>query len=106
MVGIQRRLSGRTPDAVFQGGPYAYIRHPFYLSYMLAFAAAALALPQIPMLVVCAANLALYVYMAISDERTMVDSPLASDYAAYKQRVGMFLPARALLSCKRGSQKV
>ena len=90
--GFSVGLSGRVPDSVFQGGPYAYVRHPFYLSYMLAFAGSALALPQIPMLVVCVANLALFTYMVISDERTIEGSPLASDYATYKQRVGRFFP--------------
>jgi protein-S-isoprenylcysteine O-methyltransferase Ste14 len=90
--GFSVGLSGRVPDSVFQEGPYAYVRHPFYLSYMLAFAASALALPQIPTLVVCIANLALFTYMAISDERTIEDSPLALDYATYKQSVGRFLP--------------
>jgi protein-S-isoprenylcysteine O-methyltransferase Ste14 len=90
--GFSVGLSGRVPDSVFQGGPYAYVRHPFYLSYMLAFAASALALPQIPTLVVCVANLALYSYMAINDERMIAGSPLASNYATYKQHVGRFVP--------------
>ena len=30
-------LAGEVPDAVCESGPYRYIRHPFYLSYVIAF---------------------------------------------------------------------
>jgi len=100
--GFSVGLSGRVPDSVLQNGPYAYVRHPFYLSYMLAFSASALALPQTPTVVVCVANLALFTYMAINDERTIAGSPLASDYALYKQRVGRFVPRAFTKSNSKG----
>jgi protein-S-isoprenylcysteine O-methyltransferase Ste14 len=36
-------LSGEVPDAVCETGPYRYVRHPFYLSYMMAFLGMAVA---------------------------------------------------------------
>jgi len=38
-------LAGEVPPAVCDAGPYGYVRHPFYLSYMVAFAGVAVAFP-------------------------------------------------------------
>jgi protein-S-isoprenylcysteine O-methyltransferase Ste14 len=99
-VGRQRLhigLSGRVPDAVTEGGPYRWLRHPFYLAYMLAFGAVALALRSRTGTIVALANVALFAGMALHDEAALARSPLASAYAAYRGRVGMLLllPRRA-----------
>ena len=46
---------------------------------------------------VALANAALFVVMALHDERTLASSPLAEAYAAYRRRVGvlLLLPRRA-----------
>jgi protein-S-isoprenylcysteine O-methyltransferase Ste14 len=85
-------LAGEVPPAVCDVGPYRYVRHPFYLSYMVAFLGVALAFPSLIVAGVCALNIGLFVYMAMDDERVLLQSPLASDYKNYKLRVGMFLP--------------
>lgn len=90
--GFSVGLSGRVPSSVFEGGPYAYIRHPFYSSYILAFASVPLAWHAAPAVVMFVANAAFYVYLSFDDERALASSPLAADYAAYKRRVGRFLP--------------
>lgn len=84
-------LSGRAPDAVLEAGPYRVLRHPFYLSYMLAFAAVALALRSRLGSGVLLANVALFTGMALHDERSLAHSPLAAAYAAYRRRVGIAL---------------
>jgi protein-S-isoprenylcysteine O-methyltransferase Ste14 len=85
-------LSGEVPGAVCDVGPYSYVRHPFYLSYMMAFIAVGVAFPSLIVGVVCALNIGLFVYMAIDDERTLLGSAIAADYERYKLRVGMFFP--------------
>jgi protein-S-isoprenylcysteine O-methyltransferase Ste14 len=85
-------LSGEVPGAVCDAGPYRYVRHPFYLSYMLAFVAVAVAFPSLVVAGVCVFNIGLFVYMAVDDERVLFASPLGADYKSYKTRVGMFLP--------------
>ena len=40
---------------------------------------------------VALANTALFIVMALHDERTLARSPLAGAYAAYRGRVGMLL---------------
>ena len=85
-------LAGEVPPALCDAGPYRYVRHPFYLTYMVAFVGVAVAFPSLVVSVVCALNIGLFVYMAIDDERVLAGSSLAVDYRAYRRRVGMFLP--------------
>lgn len=85
-------LSGEVPGAVCDTGPYRHVRHPFYLSYMVAFVAVAVAFPSPIVSGVCVLNMGLFVYMAFDDERVLLASAMAADYESYKMRVGMFLP--------------
>ena len=85
-------LAGEVPPALCDAGPYRYSRHPFYVSYMLAFVGVAVAFPSLIVSGVCVLNIGLFVYMALDDERVLLASPLGADYRQYKVRVGMFLP--------------
>jgi protein-S-isoprenylcysteine O-methyltransferase Ste14 len=85
-------LAGEVPPAVCNAGPYRYVRHPFYLSYMVAFVAVAVAFPSLIVSGVCLVNIGLFVYMAIDDEGVLLASALSADYRAYRGRVGMFVP--------------
>jgi protein-S-isoprenylcysteine O-methyltransferase Ste14 len=85
-------LAGEVPPALCDAGPYRYVRHPFYLSYMLAFVAVAVAFPSFIVSGVCVANIGLFVFMAIDDERVLLGSAMAADYQSYRGRVGMFMP--------------
>src|SRR5271167_3380655 len=78
-------LGGEVPSAVCENGPYKFVRHPFYLSYMVAF-------PSLVTSAVCMLSIALFVYMAFDDERVLLQSELAADYQTYRRRAGMFLP--------------
>jgi len=84
--------SGDVPDAVCGAGPYAFVRHPVYLSYMLAFLAVPIAFPRLSTLAVFLFNVALFAHAACDDERSLAASELKSAYAAYKERTGMFIP--------------
>jgi protein-S-isoprenylcysteine O-methyltransferase Ste14 len=85
-------LGGEVPTAVCDAGPYRFVRHPFYLSYIVAFLGALVALPSLVTAVVCVLDIALFIYMAVDDERVLLRSGLAGDYQLYRKRVGMFLP--------------
>ncbi len=84
--------SGEVPETLCESGPYRFVRHPLYLSYILAFAALLAALPTVWTVLIFAFNIALFVHAAFSDQRSLAESPLAADYADYKKRVGMFFP--------------
>ncbi|MEZ0244749.1 MAG: isoprenylcysteine carboxylmethyltransferase family protein [Sphingomonas sp.] len=91
-VGPSIAWSGEVSDAVCDTGPYARIRHPIYTSYMLAFAAVAIALPMIATAAILLINAALYLHAALDDERSLARSVLSDDYARYRARTGMFFP--------------
>lgn len=81
-----------TPDRLVTAGPYAYVRHPFYTSFILMLIAAAAALPHAGTLVLLAVG-ALQLYRtARREEKRLLDSSLAAEYAAYMGRTGRFMP--------------
>jgi len=93
---IDRRFhiawSSDVPEAVCEAGPYVYVRHPLYTSYILAFAAMLATVASPWTLAIFAINLGLFVHAARDDERSIAASALAAKYAPYRQRVGMFFP--------------
>lgn len=84
--------SGDVPGELCDSGPYAFVRHPVYLSYVLAFLAVPIAFPMWSTLVILVFNVALYVHAARDDERSIDASELGQAYAAYRGRTGMFVP--------------
>lgn len=90
--GFRVGWSGFVPDELCERGPYRYVRHPLYTSYLLAFLAAAIALPHPLTAAVFVVNILLVIHGARDDERAIADSPLAAAYAAYRGRAGMFWP--------------
>jgi protein-S-isoprenylcysteine O-methyltransferase Ste14 len=90
--GFHIAWSGDVPDSVCDEGPYALIRHPVYLSYMLAFLALAVAMPRWETAAILVFNAALFTHAAMSDERSLAGSPLDEAYARYKRSTGMLFP--------------
>lgn len=81
------------PSSLVKAGPYQYIRHPFYLSYFLAWLAVPVALLNawlaIPILVMGW----LYVTAATAEEKRFLSNKnFATEYQQYRERTGMFLP--------------
>jgi protein-S-isoprenylcysteine O-methyltransferase Ste14 len=85
-------LSGEVPETVCKQGPYKYVRHPFYMSYMTAFLGMVTAFPAPVTGTLCVLNIAFFVNMAFDDESVLARSKLAADYGEYKTSAGMFLP--------------
>jgi protein-S-isoprenylcysteine O-methyltransferase Ste14 len=84
------------PEELCERGPYRFIRHPIYLSYMLACLACFVALPHWITALLLLANVALFAHAALTDERRIAMSALAVDYADYRRRVGRFWPRFAV----------
>jgi protein-S-isoprenylcysteine O-methyltransferase Ste14 len=86
-------FSNDTPALLWTGGPFRYIRNPFYASYLLAMASVAMMLPGLIRFLVFAATALLLTSAARHEEQKFANSPLAGEYESYRQRTGRFLPA-------------
>lgn len=86
------------PRTFVNQGPYRYVRHPFYTSYVILWGGWAIAAWSpwaiIPFLVMTG----IYVFAARDEERKFGLTDMAGDYAAYRRRTGMFFPRLAALS--------
>jgi protein-S-isoprenylcysteine O-methyltransferase Ste14 len=80
------------PDSLLTSGPYRIVRHPFYTSYLLFWIGWGVAVWSPWAVLVVAIMLVLYVRAALMEERKFSLSPLASDYAVYRRRAGLFWP--------------
>lgn len=83
--------TAETPTMIYEGGPYRYVRHPFYLSYSLCWIGTAIAAGW-PQWCACALLIAWYYGTAQSEEENFAQSPMASAYAEYSARTGMIFP--------------
>jgi len=73
-------------------GPYAYIRHPFYTSFLLAFAAAAIGFPHPSTLIAFVYGVAVLTIAALGEERRLQQSEFGEDYLVYLSVSGRFFP--------------
>jgi protein-S-isoprenylcysteine O-methyltransferase Ste14 len=82
----------RMPHTLLQDGPYAFVRHPFYSSYILQWLGWALGAWSVWALVPLAGMTTVYWYAAADEEARFEKTAMAQDYAAYKRSTGRFLP--------------
>jgi protein-S-isoprenylcysteine O-methyltransferase Ste14 len=73
-------------------GPYRFVRHPFYLSYLVVWSAGVFATGNAWLALPVAAMLWVYWNAAKSEERKFELSGLAQDYRAYRESTGMLFP--------------
>jgi protein-S-isoprenylcysteine O-methyltransferase Ste14 len=80
------------PQFVHTSGPYAYIRNPFYASYLLAGISTIVMWPSVWGLVVELVAIGYYEWLARFEEGKFLRSPVAAQYAAYKAQTGRLFP--------------
>jgi len=80
------------PQFVHASGPYAYIRNPFYASYILAGISTIVMWPSVWGAVVVSLAIVYYAWLARYEEAKFERSPVAGDYAKYKARTGRLFP--------------
>lgn len=80
------------PTDLVKSGPYAFIRHPFYTSYMLFWLGCAIATLHSYNFAFFAVLIAMLTAGAIGEERSFETSPHAEAYARYRATTGMFWP--------------
>ncbi len=82
------------PVSLVTRGPYRFVRHPFYTSYLIFWTGLAIATWTVWALPVVVAMAAIYTIAARDEERKFASSPMAAEYAHYRSRTGMFWPGR------------
>ena len=89
------------PDNIMRSGPYRYVRHPFYTSYVLFWLACAMATLHVLsigfLVVIAAINLA----AARREEHAFAASPFAAEYEDYRRTAGMFWPRLGAFAGRR-----
>lgn len=81
-----------TPEFLWTGGPFAYIRNPFYASYMLSAGSVTLMHPHPPQLVGFALLVVVSSGAARHEEHKFHNSPLNDAYQTYAGKTGRFIP--------------
>lgn len=96
-----RSVSGRRFSYIFEtdvpgflhtAGPYAWIRNPFYASYLLALGSSAALFPGILPGAIVVMMAVYFNFAARFEERKFEASALSDAYARYRRRTGRFLP--------------
>jgi protein-S-isoprenylcysteine O-methyltransferase Ste14 len=88
------------PVHIVTYGPYNWVRHPFYVSFILLLIGSALIARDAITLAALPLGLLSLDWTARSEEKKLLASSLGDEYGAYRQRTGRFVPrlARALSS--------
>jgi protein-S-isoprenylcysteine O-methyltransferase Ste14 len=78
--------------SVVTGGPYRWVRHPFYTAYTFAWLASCTATFWWPILAGSGVLVLLYRAAAREEEAHLLSTPGASSYERYMRGTGRFLP--------------
>lgn len=81
---LSRALSQDIPKTLISGGPYTYIRNPFYTAYLTSYAAATVLSNRSGDYVLLACFYACYYLTSLDEERKFSESSLADAYAQFK----------------------
>ena len=87
----QALATGTATRELIQHGPYAFVRHPIYLSYWLVFAAVILVYRTWTPLILLAMTLASFSRRARQEEIALAER-FGEEWNAYAARVPIFLP--------------
>jgi protein-S-isoprenylcysteine O-methyltransferase Ste14 len=88
-------FSTDAPEHLTDCGPYRFIRHPFYTSYLCAWLAGVFATQQWYLIGTTLVMLLVYIWAARQEEQKFMHSPLASSYVYYRRNAGLFWPKHA-----------
>ena len=91
-VPLSRTLVEGLPKSLITTGPFAVIRHPFYLSFSLAWLAAPVASHGPVIMLLSIGAIAVYVIAARREERELEDQ-FGEAYRHYKLGTGYVLPS-------------
>jgi len=91
-VSLHVAFTDLKPTKLLRSGPYRFIRHPFYTSYLLFWINAAVIVWQL-WLTIPAGVMAMFYFTAMRrEENAFLSGPLAEEYSSYKACTGMLVP--------------
>lgn len=85
------------PSFLLHHGPYRFVRHPFYLAYLMFWIGTAAMAQSLLAWAAPVVMAALYFHAATREEQKFAMSELGAAYAAYRAQAGMFLPRPSTL---------
>ena len=91
-AGFAFAFAATKPSVLVVSGPFHYVRHPFYASYLTFWFATCFATMSSACWVGPLILSACYILAARREEHLMARSDLGADYASYASRTGMFVP--------------
>lgn len=83
---------GSFSGQIITSGPFRFVRHPFYTSYMLIWITSTLLFNSILLWITLFYLVAFYLSSAKSEEREILKSESAMEYSAYCKVTSMFIP--------------
>jgi protein-S-isoprenylcysteine O-methyltransferase Ste14 len=86
------------PNRLITAGPYRWVRHPFYLGYIIGALAPPVATGSAWLLLISLQMIAVVVAAGMREERLWLMSPRGDQYRSYQRMTGMFLPRIGRLS--------
>jgi protein-S-isoprenylcysteine O-methyltransferase Ste14 len=90
------------PKALITGGPFALVRHPFYVSYSIAWLAAPVATHGPLLAAFSGLAIVIYAIAARREERQLEDR-FGEAYRTYKRGAGMLVPSLGRLLARSAS---
>ena len=81
-----------TVKGIITSGPWKYVRHPFYTSYIVFWLACALGTRHPTSIIVLIALSFIYGYSAMQEEASLSQGKYGNDYRLYQKNARFFLP--------------
>lgn len=85
-------FQGAVPERIVCTGPYHFIRHPFYVSYLLVWIGGFAATGWWPLAVTAIVMGTVYYRAARQEEHAFLNSQHAAAYSNYMRKIGAFVP--------------
>jgi protein-S-isoprenylcysteine O-methyltransferase Ste14 len=84
-------LNDNSSGRLITDGPYAFVRHPFYTSYIIFWAGSAVIAPSIFTIIPAAALLLIYFYTARREDKALAKL-FEDEYPSWYRNTGAFFP--------------
>jgi protein-S-isoprenylcysteine O-methyltransferase Ste14 len=101
---LSTAFSPDAPTHLVINGPYRFVRHPLYTSYVLTWIAGCVVAAQWWLLPTALIMMVIYCVASSAEEAKFLRSPLSGDYQRYRFRTGRFLPNVVKLLVGLGSR--